>query len=288
MSNQRPIFNRKGEFVEPTFFLSNPVSMSVVADGISYQLAISNGNRFFYTVSGTIGSTAYLSFTGLLGTQLNALYTGYNFYPLYDPYRGALFIYTDPGANVQFHIKPGFSSQILGMTGVLDSSDAIAPGPPTGGLADFISGTMVPYYVWRSSYLGRSKWKKSYEPKSFWTDHVADDGTVYSFGRGSSEKLSSWRWEMEDSNHARRVESLGTSEPYSWQHVVEQVRSTYPFVVHTSSVREPTWVNKEGVYRLIGEQSNFNVENVDPNWQDYVNIPVSVRVSVMGTGSGQF
>lgn len=277
-------FARSCECLQQAFTIpaATPVSMSVDFDGASLPVTISG--TFFYTSSGSVGTTTYASFTQTLKNSLDGLGSGYTINVAFNPAVGKVVISTDAGVGVfTIYVKnDGISPYILGMSAGQHNN-------ATGGIYSIsqITGSYTPSYVWRSSYSGRSKWKKPYEPQGFYTDAVADDGTTYSIGKEAGEIWSSWRWEFEPENHVRR-ESARALEPWTWQHAVEYMRATVPFIIHTSSVSNPTWTNKEGVYRLKGDSSNFNPVNQDPTFQTWLHLDCQVRVAGTGSSNGRF
>lgn len=311
----RRLFDRRCDSIQAGFYVdsSNPVSFSLGYNDsiLSGVFQIRASGTFFMTCTGVIGGTQYASLTttieNTIEANLSAIGASSTVICSFDPRRGKFWITTDYKYFDYINIKPGVSQNILGFRPSVnhawgdESTLPVASG--AAGLGYYVSGSMVPYYVWRSGQPAKANWKKPYEPNPWWTDVIGDDGNTYSISHDGPERWSEWVYPYEEENHVRRSANRESPlnswsgnpiEPWTWQDFVEYVRGNIPFIVHTASIAGtypigssyPSWDNKEAVYCLRGQESNFDPRVPDVNYQNQINLPVKVRV--LGTGSQNY
>lgn len=237
--------------------------------GATVSTALGSGSvsltgSFFLSIAGTVDGIRYESlidkFADYATDAGNAGITG-----SFDPATERVFFSSDTSFALTFSAES--SSKMFGF-----SIGASASVQNVGSGQYGVSGSRVPWNHWRESEDSRSEWKRDYEPKPIHFDHIADDGTIYSFGKSGSVIHSDWVFDVQPQDRVR-ASFAPLDRPFTWETMIKQVRTIYPIAVFTGS-NVYSWNNKEHIYQFRGEGSKFDPEHIMPDYEDWLRLPV--------------
>lgn len=225
---------------------------------------------YFLAMSGAVDGVWYDSFLEKLDEALNDVATDGSYASSLDPNTGRIsLIYTPtvPGAEkdyVRVECSTDKSERLLGASGSISLGQGVTFGAS-------------PWYFWKSTYVERSAYSKPYEPRPVYREMEMDDGSHFGIGSSGSLAYSDWRFDFEPEARMR-ANAATTEEPFTFEHFVRHCRVTEPFLVYPAD--DLDWSNRElkSAYFLRAEGSYFKPELPFPEYQNFCNHEVMVRV----------
>lgn len=280
-----PTRNAMSIFTVISASTENPLTFSIMRPGAAGAHLRNTGftitGTYFLAATASVGSRLYESLTEKLNAVLTAHEGGGTWDCQYYMEQQSMG-FGDAADQFSMSIPSSspFTSQVFGYAIGLHRVPASAY---------YLSSSFGCFGHWKSSYKERSKWTRPYEPAAIYFDHEADDGTAYSIGRSNTALYSDWAFELEPKRKMWK-HAATASDPYTFQHVIEDSRADKPFLMFTSTATAIVGSGDnfrhlaEGLYRFRAEGSNFKPRFRNQDYHNFVAHDCKTRVLSGGFG----